>query len=214
MEAPALPRLNAPAPPFTAKSTKGDISLEQFKGQWVVLFSHPADFTPVCTTEFVELAKLQEEFKKRGVQLIGISIDSIYAHLAWIRNIEQHFGVKIDFPVIADLDMKVAQAYGMIHPGASDTATVRCVFVIDPDQNIRAMIYYPLTTGRNIDEIVRLVDALQLNTRAKVSTPANWRPGDKVIIPAPVTQEDADKRAHAGFEYTDWYFCKAEQPSG
>lgn len=214
MEAPALPRLNAPAPPFTAKSTKGDISLEQFKGQWVVLFSHPADFTPVCTTEFVELAKLQEEFKKRGVQLIGVSVDSIYSHLAWIRNIEQHFGVKIDFPVIADLDMKVAQAYGMIHPGASDTSTVRCVFVIDPDQNIRAMIYYPLTTGRNIDEIVRLVDALQLNTRAKVSTPANWRPGDKVIIPAPVTQEDADKRAAAGFEYTDWYFCKAEQPTG
>ncbi|MBI3912005.1 MAG: peroxiredoxin [Armatimonadetes bacterium] len=213
MEMPALPRLNEPAPQFTAKSTRGDISVEQFKGKWIVLFSHPADFTPVCTTEFIEFARLQDEFRRRNVQLIGVSIDSIYAHVAWIRNIEEHFGVKIDFPVIADLDMKVAKAYGMIHPAAADTSTVRCVFIIDPDQNVRAMIYYPLTTGRNTDEILRLVDALQVNTRAKVATPANWRPGDKVILPAPITQEDAEQRVHAGYECTDWYFCKAELPA-
>jgi peroxiredoxin (alkyl hydroperoxide reductase subunit C) len=172
--APALPRLNEPAPDFKAVSTQGDISLSQFRGKWVVLFSHPADFTPVCTTEFVEFAKRYDEFEKRNVQLIGLSIDSIYAHIAWIRNIEQNFDVQIKFPLIADLDTKVAQIYGMIHPGAASTATVRCVFIIDDKGVVRAMIYYPLTNGRNIDEIVRLVDALQTHEQHKVATPANW----------------------------------------
>ena len=181
----SLPRLNEPAPDFRAVSTQGEISLSQFKGKWVVLFSHPADFTPVCTTEFIEFARNHEQFEKRNVQLIGLSIDSIYAHIAWIRNIEQNFGVQIRFPVIADLDMKVAVTYGMIHPGAASTATVRCVFIIDDKGVVRAMIYYPLTNGRNIDEVLRLVDALQTHETQKVATPANWRPGDKVIVPPP-----------------------------
>jgi peroxiredoxin (alkyl hydroperoxide reductase subunit C) len=204
----ALPRLNEPAPQFQATSTHGPIKLADFKGKWVVLFSHPADFTPVCTTEFAGFAERQADFEKRGVQLIGVSIDSIYSHIHWVRDIESKFGVKIGFPVIADLDMKVAHAYGMVHPGASSTATVRCVFVIDPNQNVRAMVYYPLTTGRNIDEIVRLVDALQLNTEKGLATPANWRPGEKCIIPAPLTTQDAEKRVKEGHESKDWYFSK------
>src|SRR4029453_10272338 len=177
---PALPRLNEPTPDFEATSTHGPIKLSSFRGKWVVLFSHPADFTPVCTTEFIEFARRQEEFDRLNVQLIGVSIDSIYSQIAWVRNIEQNFGVKIRFPVIADLDAKVAQTFGMIHPGAASTATVRCVFIIDEKGVVRAMIYYPLTNGRNIDEIVRIVAALQTTDKNTVSTPANWQPGDKV----------------------------------
>ncbi len=206
----ALPRLNAAAPQFTAASTQGPIALSQYKGKWVILFSHPADFTPVCTTEFVEFAKRSAEFAAKNVQLIGLSIDSVYSHIAWVRSIEHHFKVTIDFPLIADLDMKVAMAYGMIHPGAATTATVRCVFVIDPDQNVRAMIYYPMSNGRSIDEIVRLVDALQTHVKKQVATPANWKPGDKVIVPPPGTVADAKARQGAGYEYTDWYFCKKD----
>ncbi|MBL8841457.1 MAG: peroxiredoxin [Planctomycetes bacterium] len=208
--APALPRLNAPAPPFTAASTHGPISLSQWKGKWVVLFSHPADFTPVCSTEFVEFARRSGEFAAKNVQLVGLSIDSVYSHIAWVRSLEHHFKVAIDFPLIADLDMKVAQAYGMIHPGAATTATVRCVFVIDPDQNVRAMIYYPMSNGRSIDEIMRLVDALQTHVKKQVATPANWKPGDKVIVPPPATVADAKTRETAGYDYTDWYFCKKD----
>jgi len=206
----SLPRLNEPAPDFKANSTQGEISLSQFKGKWVILFSHPADFTPVCTTEFVEFARRHDEFEKRNVQLIGLSIDSVYAHIAWVRNMEQHFGVDIKFPLVADLDMKVAQAYGMIHPGAASTATVRCVFIIDDKGVVRAMLYYPLTNGRNIDEIVRLVDALQTHEEHKIATPANWQVGDKVIVPPPTTQQGAAERVNSEHEVTDWYFTKKE----
>jgi len=202
----SLPRLNEAAPQFSAQSTHGTINLTDYKGKWVVLFSHPADFTPVCSTEFAAFSSRQDDFDKRGVHLVGVSIDSVYAHIAWTRSIEQIFGVKIKFPVIADLDMKVASAYGMIHPGASTTATVRCVFVIDPNQVIRAMIYYPLTVGRSIDEIVRLIDALQLNTEKGLATPANWKPGEKCIVPAPTTVNDVDKRLKEGLDTKDWYF--------
>lgn len=205
-------RLNEPAPQFRAVTTAGELSLSDFKGKWVILFSHPADFTPVCTTEFLGFSELYDEFVKRNVQLLGLSVDSVYSHIAWMKNIEANFGVQVKFPIIADLDMKVAQLYGMIQPGASATAAVRAVFVIDPDQILRAMIYYPLSTGRNMQEILRLVDALQLNTAKGVATPANWRPGDKVIVPAPVTKEGADKRPSEGYETVDWYFSKAEQP--
>lgn len=206
---PALPRLNEPAPEFEATSTQGPIKLSDFKGKWVVLFSHPADFTPVCTTEFVEFAKRKADFDRLNAQLVGVSIDSIYAHIAWVRNIEQNFGVKIDFPVIADLDMKVATKFGMIHPGAASTATVRCVFIIDDKGIVRAMVYYPLTNGRSIDELLRVVEALQTTDKNACATPANWRPGEKVIVPAPLTQEAAAERAagSAG-EATDWYFTK------
>ncbi len=207
----SLPRLNEPAPQFTATATTGALKLSDYKGKWVVLFSHPADFTPVCTTELAGFAARQADFDKRGVQLIGVSIDSVYSHLAWIQSIEKNFNTKIGFPVVADLDTKVAQLYGMIHPGASTTATVRCVFVIDPNQTMRAMIYYPLTTGRSIDEIIRLIDALQLNAEKGLATPANWKPGDKLIVPAPLTAEGVEKRLkEPGVEVKDWYLTYKE----
>ncbi len=206
----ALPRLGQAAPKFEAVTTHGVLRLEDYKGSWLILFSHPADFTPVCTTEFIGFAKLYPEFKKRNVELLGLSIDSTYSHIAWVRNIEEKFGVKIPFPVIADLNKEVATAYGMVMPGESKTETSRCVFVIDPDGIVRAMIYYPLTTGRNMDEIMRLIDALQTSDKYKVATPANWRPGDKVIVPPPNTQEMAEERVAKknGYDLVDWYFSK------
>ena len=205
----SLPRLNEPAPEFTAETTHGPLSLSSLRGKWVVLFSHPADFTPVCTTELVEFARKNDEFQKLNTQLVGLSIDSIYAHIAWTRNMEQNFGVKIPYPMIADLDTKVAQLYGMIHPGASNTATVRCVFVIDDKGLVRAMIYYPLTNGRSVDEIYRIVKALQTTDASSVSTPVNWQPGEQVIVPAPRTAEGAEKRlSEQGVEAKDWYFAK------
>jgi peroxiredoxin 2/4 len=203
-----IPRINEPAPDFEAKSTQGMIKLSDYKGQWVVLFSHPADFTPVCSTEFIEFARRADEFKKRGVQLIGLSVDSVTAHIAWIRNLEQHFpDIKIDFPVIADLDTKVAQKFGLIHPAASETATVRAVFVIDDKGIIRALIYYPMSLGRNMDEILRVVDGLQTADQNACATPANWKPGDKVIVPPPQTIADTEKRLQSDYEITDWYFA-------
>jgi peroxiredoxin (alkyl hydroperoxide reductase subunit C) len=205
---PRLPRIGEPAPPFEAETTLGTIQLEDFKGSWLILFSHPADFTPVCTTEFVAFAKIQDELRKLNTELMGLSIDSIYAHIAWVRNIEERFSVSVSFPVIADLDRKVATLYGMIMPGESRTETSRCVFVIDPNGTLRAMIYYPLTTGRNTDEILRLVKALQTTDEHTVATPANWQPGDSVIVPAPRTQEAAAERLAEGYDCKDWYFCK------
>ncbi|MBK8264687.1 MAG: peroxiredoxin [Nannocystis sp.] len=207
-----IPRINEPAPQFTAPSTHGEISLSDFKGKWVVLFSHPADFTPVCTTEFVGFAKAAADFARLETQLIGLSIDSVYSHIAWIRAIERHFGVSVTFPVIADLSMNVASKYGMIHPGASATAAVRAVFVIDPAQNVRAMIYYPLTTGRVIGEVVRLVEALQLNAKHSLATPEGWQPGDACIVPPPLTQAAAEQRMQSKYEVTDWWFSKTTCP--
>lgn len=205
----SLPRLNEPAPDFTANSTHGPVKLSDFRGKWVVLFSHPADFTPVCTTELSEFARRQPEFEKLNTQLIGLSVDSVYSHIAWTRNIKRNFGVEIKYPMIADLDMKVATAYGMIHPGASSTATVRCVFVIDDEGIIRAMIYYPLTNGRSVDEVFRIVQALQTNKTKGVATPEGWRPGQDVIVPPPVTAADAEKRVNdSSLKVTDWYFSK------
>lgn len=203
-----IPRINEAAPDFEAKSTQGPLKLSDYKGKWVVLFSHPADFTPVCTTEFVEFAKHSDEFKQRDVQLIGLSVDSVPAHIAWIRNINQNFGVNVDFPVIADLDTKVAQKYGLIHPGASETATVRAVFVIDPNGIVRALVYYPMSLGRNIEEVLRIVDALQTADANACSTPANWKPGEAVVVPPPQTVADAEARLKSDYEVTDWYFAK------
>lgn len=208
---PRIPTIHSTAPDFTANSTHGPITLCEItkKGKWVVLFSHPADFTPVCTTELVRFAQLQPEFEARDVQLIGLSVDSVYSHLEWIRQIEKHWGVKIAYPLIADVDMKVSSLYGMIHPGASQTATVRAVFVIDPNQTIRALIYYPLTNGRSVDEVLRIVDALQTSSKHAVATPEGWKPGDKVIVPPPVTDAAARARETDGqLECTTWWFCK------
>ena len=209
MEPRSLPRLNEPAPDFEATTTQGPIKLSELRGKWVVLFSHPADFTPVCSTEFIAFAQNYQEFEKRNAQLVGISIDSVYSHIAWLRNIEEKAGVKIPFPVIADLDMKVAQTFGMIHPGAAATATVRTVFFIDDKGIVRAMIYYPMSCGRNVDEILRVLDALQTADANGVATPANWRPGENVVVPAPLTKEAAEKRmSEEGLERMDWYLSK------
>jgi len=206
----SLPRLGSPAPSFEAVTTQGTLRLEDFKGGWLILFSHPADFTPVCTTEFMAFAEIHEELRRRNVELLGLSIDSVYSHIAWARNIEEKTGVKINFPIIADLNKEVATAYGMVMPGESKTETSRCVFVIDPNGIVRAMIYYPLTTGRNMQEILRLIDALQTSDNNGVATPANWKPGDKVIIPPPVTRDMAEERVKEGLECRDWYFCLKE----
>ena len=203
-----LPQLNAPAPDFEAPTTAGVKKLSDYRGKWLILFSHPADFTPVCTTEFMAFARAQDKFKDLNTELLGLSIDSHYAHIAWMRNIKENFGVEIRFPIIADLSMDVARAYGMIQPGASDTSAVRATFVIDPDGILRAMVYYPMTNGRSIDEFLRLVEALQTSDANGVATPENWHKGEKVIVPPPATAEAAAARAGEGYEYTDWYFSK------
>ncbi|MGF1642221.1 MAG: peroxiredoxin [Thiotrichales bacterium] len=203
-----MPRLNEPAPAFEAKTTQGMKKLADYQGKWVVLFSHPADFTPVCTTEFTAFAKAYPEFQKLNCELIGLSIDSYYAHVAWVRNIKEKFGIDIPFPIIEDLSMKVANAYGMIQPGASDTSAVRATFIIDPNGILRAMVYYPMTNGRSIAEFLRLVAALQTSDTHKVATPEGWQPGDKVIVPPPGDVAAAEARMNEGYECTDWYFCK------
>jgi peroxiredoxin 2/4 len=209
-----IPRINEAAPDFQAKSTHGVIHLSDYtsRGKWVLLFSHPADFTPVCTTEFVEFARNFQEFEKRNVQLIGVSVDSVPAHIAWLRNIEQNFNVKVEFPVVADLDQRVATTYGLVHEAVSDTAAVRAVFFIDPKQNVRALLYYPLSLGRSIPEIIRVFDALQTADANAVSTPANWVPGKPVIVPPPQTKQDADTRAKANgdLKVKEWYFAEKE----
>lgn len=209
-EQPPRLELNGPAPDFEANTTHGQLKLSKWAaGDWVILFSHPADFTPVCTTEFMAFAKRAESFKKKGVKLIGNSIDSIYSHIAWVRNIKDNFGVEIPFPVIADLDQKVARLYGMVHQPSAATATVRCVFFIDPKMTLRAMIYYPLNVGRNFDEVERVIDALQTVDKNGVACPADWRPGEKVIVPPPATAEAAAARAaDKSLDVTDWYFSK------
>ncbi len=204
-----LLELGGPAPDFEAQTTHGPIRLSTWKpDDWVLLFSHPADFTPVCTTEFVGFARRFEDFRKRGVALLGNSVDSIYAHIAWTRNIKQLFDVDIPFPVIADLDQKVSRLYGMLHEASSNTSAVRAVYFIDPKRTIRAMIYYPLNVGRSIDEVLRVVDGLQMVDSAGVAAPANWRPGDPVIVPPPATSGEAEERMHLeGADVRDWYFA-------
>jgi len=188
-----LPRLNEPAPAFEAKTTHGVKKLADYQGKWLVLFSHPADFTPVCTTEFVAFAKAYPEFRKLNCELLGLSIDSVHAHIAWVRNIKEKFGVEIPFPIIEDLSMRVAHAYGMIQPGASDTSAVRATFIIDDKGILRAMVYYPMSNGRSVPEFLRLVEAMQTSGKKGVATPEGWQPGDKVIVPPPATVEAAEK---------------------
>jgi peroxiredoxin (alkyl hydroperoxide reductase subunit C) len=208
-----IPRILDPAPNFEAKSTHGLIRLDQYtsSGKWVMLFSHPSDFTPVCSTEFLEFARRNAEFEALNVQLIGVSIDSVYSHIAWLRDLEQLGGVKITFPLVADLDQRVSQAYGMVHEAVSDTATVRAVFFIDPKGSIRAMLYYPMQLGRNVDELLRIAQGLQTADANGVSCPANWRVGEPVIVPAPATLADAEKRSEAGdaeLNVQSWYLSK------
>lgn len=204
----SLPLIGDEAPDFDVETTHGPLKLSEMRGKWVVLFSHPADFTPVCTTEFIGFADRADEFAARNVQLIGNSVDSVFSHLAWVNAIKEKQGVEIPFPIIADLEMDVARKYGMIHPVSNGTAAVRAVFVIDDKGIIRAMVYYPMNAGRNIDEVLRLVDALQTSDREGVSCPANWQPGDEVVVGAPRTQEQLNARVKdSSLNLKDWYLA-------
>jgi peroxiredoxin 2/4 len=192
------------APLFRARSTMGERSLKDFRGRWLVFFSHPADFTPVCTSEFVAFSRAFDRFKALDCELLALSVDSLPSHLAWARSIEQRFGVRIPFPMIEDPSMAIARAYGMLPPDASSSGTVRTTFVIDPEGTIRAAITYPMTIGRNVEEILRLVEALRLSDTHNILTPEGWRPGDPVILPPPTTTDDV---AHAHEEASgDWYY--------
>ena len=212
-----LPKIGDAAPDFKAVTTQsGDMTFSEWQGKdWVVLFSHPADFTPVCSTELMEFGRRSEDFKNLSTKLIGISVDSIHSHLAWLQNMKEKMGAEIPFPMIADIDMKVSQAYGMIHPGASATATIRAVFIIDPKRVVRALLYYPMNAGRNVDEIIRLVTALQTADKYSVATPVNWKPGEKVVVPPPKKVEEVKEReSHKGkdYVYQDFYLCMKELP--
>ena len=209
----SMPLIGDPAPAFRSMTTMGKVNFpEDYKGKWVVFFSHPADFTPVCTTEFIALARRADEFREINAELLGLSIDSLHSHLAWAESIE-HIDldgkgkVKIPFPIVADISMSVAKAYGMLQTVAK-TQTVRAVFIIDPDSIIRAILFYPMSTGRNIDEIKRIILSLQKHDADNVSTPADWNPGDPVVMGAPLTLEDAKKRMEDADENTipySWY---------
>lgn len=211
-----MPLIGDPAPAFTAKTTQGDIAFPDiYKGKWVILFSHPADFTPVCTTEFMTFASMLEDFRALNTELVGLSVDSIYAHIAWLRKIQELEwkglkNIEVKFPLIEDIKMDVAKKYGMIQPGQSDTQAVRAVFIIDPESIIRAILYYPLSTGRNFDEIKRLLLALQKADKESVATPADWRPGDDVIIPTAGSCGTAKERMETQDESIyclDWFMC-------
>ena len=188
-------RLGDVAPDFTAETTEGTVSFHDWKdGNWTVLFSHPADFTPVCTTELGRTAALKEEFDKRGVKAIAVSVDPLESHEGWVGDIAEVSGVPVNFPIIADPDRTVSNLYDMLHPGEGDTSTVRSVFIIDPANKVRLTLTYPKSVGRNFDEIVRVVDALQLTDRATVATPADWQPGDRVVVAPTVSTADAQER--------------------
>lgn len=211
-----LPLIGEPAPSFKVLTTQGEINFpEDYKGKWVILCSHPADFTPVCTTEFMTFAAMADEFKALNTELIGLSVDSVYSHIAWLRRIHElewkgMRNVEVKFPVIADISMDVSRKYGMIQPEQSTTQAVRAVFVIDPESKIRAIIYYPLSTGRNFDELKRLVQALQKADADSVATPADWRLGDDVIIPPAGSCGVAKDRMESSGEdmyCLDWFIC-------
>lgn len=207
----SLPRIGDPAPQFDAVTTHGNLKLSDYKDSWVLLFSHPADFTPVCTSEFIAFQEIYPQLRELNTELLGLSVDSVSSHIAWVRNIKEKFGVTIEYPVIADLSTDVAQKYGMIMPNESSTEASRAVFIIDGKQVVRAIIYYPLSTGRNMEEILRLVKALQTADEHQVATPANWNPGEKVIIPPAKTDELAEERTNdPDIECVDWYYCKKQ----
>lgn len=217
-----MPRIGDPAPAFTAVTTQGTINFpDDFKGSWVILFSHPADFTPVCTSEFMTFATLEEKFAQANCKLIGLSVDGLYSHIAWLRNIKEKIeykgmkNVEVKFPLIEDITMTVARKYGMIQPGESSTKAVRAVFFIDPKGIIRAIIYYPLSLGRNFDELYRALIAMQTADAFSVATPADWQPGDDVIVPPAGSCGVAKDRMEGKEENVscgDWYFCTKPLP--
>ncbi|GAB3221558.1 peroxiredoxin [Mycolicibacterium hippocampi] len=216
----AMPRIGDPAPAFTAATTQGDINFPaDYAGKWVILFSHPADFTPVCTSEFMTFAAMADQFASYNTELVGLSIDGLYSHIAWLRTIKDKIefrgmrDVEVKFPLIEDVSMEVARKYGMIMPNEDSTKAVRAVFVIDPKAIIRAVIYYPLSLGRNFDELLRVIKALQTADHFDVATPADWRPGDAVIVPPAGSCGTAKQRMDDqvdGVECVDWFFCTKE----
>ena len=218
-----MPRLGETAPTFTAMSTQGPVNFPaDYAGQWVIFFSHPADFTPVCTSEFITFASMQDQFAAYNTALVGLSVDGLYSHIAWLRTIKEKItfrglhDVEVTFPLIEDVSMAVAQKYGMIMPGEDSTKAVRAVFVIDPTGVIRAIIYYPLSLGRNFDELLRVIKALQTADHFDVATPADWRPGDPVIVPPPGSCGTAAQRISdqtEGLHCEDWFFCTKEIPA-
>jgi alkyl hydroperoxide reductase subunit AhpC len=217
-----LLRIGDEAPDFRANTTEGPIHLYEWMGnQWVMLFSHPKDFTPVCTTELGYLARLQPEFVKRGCKIIGLSVDSVDDHHRWARDIEETQGTALNYPLIGDTDLAVAKLYDMIHPNANgdaksrtaqDNSTVRSVFLIGPDRRIKLMLTYPMSTGRNFDELLRVLDACQLTAEFKVATPANWRPGEKVIIVPSVADDEAHRMFPAGWQAPRPYIRLVDSP--
>ncbi|MFA7254923.1 MAG: peroxiredoxin [Candidatus Omnitrophota bacterium] len=218
-----LPLIGDDAPAFTAQTTQGPINFPgDYKGKWIILFSHPADFTPVCTTEFMTFATMMPEFEKLNTQLVGLSIDSTYSHIAWLRTIKEKIefngmkNVEVTFPLIEDLKMEVAKKYGMLQPTASDTKAVRAVFFIDPVGKVRAMLYYPLSNGRNFDEIKRLLIAMQTADAFKVATPANWQPGQDVIVPPAgscgTAKERMEQSGKGDVTCKDWFMCFKKLP--
>ena len=207
-------RLGDEVPDFTQDSTEGSISFHDWMGDsWTVLFSHPADFTPVCTTELGMLASLKPEFDKRNVKVIGLSVDPKDSHEKWAKDIAETQGSELNFPLLADADRKVAELYDMIHPGADATTTVRSVFVIDPKKKLRLTLTYPAPTGRNFDELLRVIDSLQLTDNEKVATPANWKDGDDVVILPSISNEDADKLFPKGYKELKPYLRMTPQPN-
>jgi peroxiredoxin (alkyl hydroperoxide reductase subunit C) len=219
-----MPLIGEKAPSFEAETTQGNIKFpDDYQGKWVIFFSHPADFTPVCTTEFMTFASKEKEFNALNTQLLGLSIDSGYSHIAWLRTIKEKIeykgmkGVEVNFPVISDLTMEVSKRFGMLQPAASTTQAVRAVFIMDPKAIVRAILYYPLSNGRNVDEVKRLLIAMQHSDKYQIATPANWQPGDDVIIPPPGSCGVAKERVEqAGddIKVLDWFMCLKKCPHG
>ena len=204
-----MPRIGDQAPDFEAVTTIGKVKFSDYKkDSWLILFSHPADFTPVCTTELSAFAHEEDYFSAKNTKLMGLSIDSIHSHIAWVNNVKKNMGILMKFPIIADIDMKVAKLYGMLQPGESETAAVRAVFFIDPAGKIRLIMYYPLNIGRSMSEIKRVLDALQTSDKLQVAMPLNWQHGDKVIVPPPKTVADMEKREKSDYEMVDFYLAK------
>jgi len=211
-----MPRIGEKAPSFKAVTTQGEINFpEEYSGNWVILFSHPADFTPVCTSEFMTFATLESKFERANTKLVGLSVDGLYSHIAWLRTIKDKIeykgmkNVEVKFPLIEDITMDVAKRYGMIQPGESSTKAVRAVFVIDPKGIVRTVLYYPLSLGRNFDELYRIIIALQTADKFAVATPADWRPGDEVIVPTAGSCGVAKERmeSKSDMKCYDWFFC-------
>ena len=218
----AIPRINDVAPNFTADTTQGEIDFHEWIGDgWAILFSHPKDFTPVCTTELGYMAKLQPEFSKRNCKIIGLSVDPVADHQRWKADIEETQGAKVDYPMIGDPELRIAKLYGMLPASAgatsqgrtaADNATVRTVFVVGPDKKIKLQLSYPMSTGRNFDEILRVIDSLQLTAKHQVSTPVNWKPGDDVIISGNVSNDEAKKKYPSGWKAPKPYIRIVAQP--